>query len=114
MASKRIVIDYEKLPEDVVNRIKIEYPDGFEENLVTFTNAQGAYVSALPFETEEIYYLVRMTESEARQIIKDDDDYDDTGKLRDDFEEDINEDGEKYLDDNMDEAENIKDDNYNV
>ncbi len=114
MASKRIVIDYEKLPEDVVNRIKIEYPDGFEENLVTFTNAQGAYVSALPFETEEIYYLVRMTESEARQIIKDDEDYDDTGKLRDDFEEDINEDGEKYLDDNMDEAENIKDDNYNV
>ena len=114
MASKRIVIDYEKLPEDVVNRIKIEYPDGFEENLVTFNNAQGAYVSALPFETEEIYYLVRMTESEARQIIKDDDDYDDTGKLRDDFEEDINEDGEKYLDDNMDEAENIKDANYNV
>ena len=114
MASKRIVIDYEKLPEDVVNRIKLEYPDGFEENLVTFTNAQGSYVSALPFETEEIYYLVRMTESEARQIIKDDDDYDDTGKLRDNFEEDINEDGEKYLDDNMDEAENIKDDNYNV
>lgn len=114
MASKRIVIDYEKLPDDVVNRIKIEYPDGFEENLVTFTNAQGAYVSALPFETEEIYYLVRMTESEARQIIKEDDDYGDDGKLRDDFEDDVNEDGEKYLDDNIDEAENIKDDSYDI
>lgn len=114
MASKRIVIDYEKLPEEVVNRIKMEYPDGFEENLITFTNAKGAYVSALPFETEEIYYLVRMTESEARQIIKDDDDYDDAGRLRDDFEEDINEEGEKYLDDHMDEIENIKDDQDNI
>lgn len=116
MAKKRIVIDYEKLPDDIVNRIKLEYPDGFEENLITFTNAQGMYVSALPFETEEIYYLVRMTEKEARQIIKDDDDYDDEGKLRDDFEDDVNTDGEKYLDDNIDEAESIEDndDNYDV
>ncbi len=114
MAKKRIVIDYEKLPEDTVNRIKLEYPDGFEENLITFTNAKGMYVSALPFETEDIYYLVRMTEKEARQIIKDDEDYDDDGKLRDDFEDDMNDDGDKYLDDNIDEAENIKDDSYDI
>lgn len=116
MAKKRIVIDYEKLPDDIVNRIKLEYPDGFEENLVTFTNAQGMYVSALPFDTEKVYYLVRMTEKEARQIIKEDDDYDSEGKLRDDFEDDVNAEGEKYLDDNIDEAENIEDsdDNYNV
>ena len=114
MAKKRIVIDYEKLPDDIINRIKLEYPDGFEENLITFTNAKGMYVSALPFDTEEIYYLVRMTEKEARQIIKEDDDYDDDGKLRDDFEDDINEEGEKYLDDNIDEAENIKDDSYDM
>ena len=114
MAKKRIVIDYEKLPEETINRIKLEYPEGFEDNLVTFTNAKGAYVSALPFETEEVYYLVRMTESEARQIIKDDDDYDSEGKLRNDFEDDINEEGEKYIDDNMDEAENIKDDDYDI
>lgn len=114
MAKKRIVIDYEKLPDETVNKIKIEYPDGFEENLITFTNAKGMYVSALPFETEEIYYLVRMTEQEAREIIKEDDDYDDAGKLRDDFEDDVNEEGEKYLDDNIDEAENIKDDSYDI
>ena len=116
MAKKRIVIDYEKLPDDIINRIKLEYPDGFEENLITFTNAQGMYVSALPFDTEEVYYLVRMTEKEARQIIKDDEDYDDDGKLRGDFEDDVNKDGEKYLDDHMDEAESIEDndDNYDV
>ncbi len=112
MAKKRIVIDYEKLPEDTLNSIKVEYPDGFKENLITFTNAQGMFVSALPFETEEVYYLIRMTESEAKQIIKEDDDYGDDGKLRDDFEDDVNEEGEKYLDDNINEVENIQDESY--
>ncbi|MFC2151542.1 hypothetical protein ACFLSE_03370 [Bacteroidota bacterium] len=116
MAKKRIVKDYEKLPEETLNRIKLEYPDGFEDNLITFTNAQGMFVSALPFETEEIYYLIRMTEGEARQIIKDDDDFGDDGKLRDDFAEDIEsdeeEEKEEYLSDNFDEAANIKDESY--
>ena len=53
-----------------------------------------------------------MTEGEARQIIKEDDDFGNDGKLRDDFEDDVNEDGEKYLDDNIDEAANIKDESY--
>ncbi|MBU8892095.1 MAG: hypothetical protein KOO66_04910 [Bacteroidales bacterium] len=112
MAKKRIVIDYEKLSEDTLISMKIEYPDGFEDNLITFTNKEGRFISALPFETDEIYYLIRMTESEAKQIIKDDDDFGDDGKLRDDFEDDLNEDGQKYLDDNIDEAENIKDEPY--
>jgi hypothetical protein len=112
VAKKRIVIDYEKLPDETVNRIKLEYPEGYEDYLITFTNAKGRYISSLPFETEEFYYLIRMTEGEARQIIKDDDDFGDDGKLRDDFEDDVNEDGEKYLDDNIDEAINIKDESF--
>lgn len=112
MAKKRIVINYEKLAKEITNRIKLEYPDGFEENLISFTNAQGAFVSALPFETEDISYLIRMTEKEARQIVRDDDDFSYDGKLRDDFEDDVNEEGEKYLDDNLDEATNIKDEAY--
>ena len=112
MAKKRVVIDYEKLPEETINRIKLEYAEGYEDSLITFTNAQGRFVSALPFDTDEVYYLIRMTEGEARQIIKDDDDYDTEGKLRDDFEDDVNEEGEKYLDDNLDEVANIEDEAY--
>ena len=91
MAKKRIVKDYEALPEDVVTQVKIAYPTGFEDHLVSYNNAKGDKVSALPFETEEIYYLIRMTVKEARQIIASDDDYDDDGILRDDFEDDIEE-----------------------
>jgi hypothetical protein len=81
----RIVKDYEKLPEDILNRVKLQYPNGFVSHLVSYTNKEGKKVSALPFETDEVYYLIRMTAMEARQIIEDDDDYDEDGVLRDDF-----------------------------
>lgn len=82
---KRIVKDYDTLPEDIVNRIKMQYPHGFAQHLISYLNKEGKKVSALPFETEDIYYLVRMTVQEARQIIADDEDYDADGNLREDF-----------------------------
>ena len=85
MDKKRIVKDYDNLPEEIIERVKTEYPYGYEENLLTFVNREGKKVSALPFDTEDIYYLIRMTVLEARQIIEDDDDYDDDGTLRSDF-----------------------------
>jgi len=86
MDKKRIVKDYEALPEEVVSKLKVEYPHGFAQNLISFTNKDGKRVSALPFETDEIYYLIRMTTTEAEQIIEEDEDYDEEGNLRDDFE----------------------------
>lgn len=85
MDKKRIVKDYDNLPEEILNQVKLKYPNGFANNLVSYLNKEGQKVSALPFETDDIYYLIRMTVQEARQIIEDDDDYDDDGKLRDDF-----------------------------
>lgn len=87
----RIVKDYDKLDSLVQEQIKLEYPYGFEDHLVKFTNAEGKRVSALPFETEEKYYLVRMTVEEAQAIIEDDDDYDEDGNLTDEAREDIEE-----------------------
>lgn len=85
MSKKRIVKDYDNLPEEIISRVKMEYPQGFANHLVSFTNKEGKKVSALPFETEDVYYLIRMTMIEARQIVSDDDDYDDEGNLRDDY-----------------------------
>lgn len=102
MNKKRIVKDYDALPEEVVARIKAEYPYGFEDSLVKFTNKEGNQVSALPYETEDIYYLIRMTVSEARQIIEDDDDYDEDGNLRDDFE------SEEFEGEGEEEEEDVK------
>ena len=85
----RIAKDYDKLTEELIAQIKIEYPFGFEENLITYKDVKGNKISALPFETEEVYYLIKMTKAEAQQIIEEDEDYDDSGNLREDFADEI-------------------------
>jgi hypothetical protein len=101
MEKKRIIKDYDKLPDEIQEQIKLHYPQGFSQNLITFTNKEGKRVSALPFETDETYYLVRMTVYEAQIIIEDDDDYDDDGYLTESSKEVYK---EKYNDedDNLD------------
>jgi hypothetical protein len=104
---KRIAKDYEALPEDVKARLKLSYADGFETHLVSYYNKEGVKISALPFDTEDIYYLVRMTMDEARQIIEEDEDYDEEGHLRDNFETDYFGEGEEHQDD----EDEVEDDN---
>jgi hypothetical protein len=99
MSKPRIVKDYHKIEEVVKQQIKLTYPDGFEEHLIKFKNKDGLNVSALPFETDEKYYLVRMTVLEAQEIIEDDDDYDDDGTLRNEVREEYEENFEEDLDD---------------
>ena len=96
MANKpRIVKDYEKLDPEIQEQIKLMYPYGFAKYLIQYKNAEGKFVSALPFETEDRYYLVRMTLIEAKQIIEDDDDYDASGELKESVKEEYE---EKYGD----------------
>ena len=70
----RVVKDYEKLDEIIQEQIKLSYPYGFSDHLVSYVDKEGKKRTALPFETDEKYYLVRMTESEAVAIIDEDDD----------------------------------------
>lgn len=106
---KRVIKDYETLPEDIKTRIKMAYPRGFAQNLVYYTDRNGKRVSALPFDTEEVYYLVRMTVNEAVQIIEEDEDYDSEGVLRDDFGVDGGEDEEIFESVKEEEEESFKD-----
>ncbi len=105
MEKKRVIKDYEKLTEEIREQIKLTYPSGFSQNLIRFTNKDGKRVSALPFETEDIYYLVRMTMFEAQTIIEDDDDYDDEGMLRDEPREEY-EDKHSDIIDDVEDVEN--------
>jgi hypothetical protein len=108
----RIIKDYEKLDPDIQERIKLEYPNGYSDSLIYFTNKEGKRVSALPFETEDKYYLVRMTVFEAERIIEEDDDFDSTGSLKSSVKEEYE---SKYADDDFlvaEDAEDIPDDDY--
>ena len=83
VSKPRVIKDFEKLENKIQEQIKLVYPEGFSQHLITFSNKDGLLVSALPFETDEKYYLVRMTTQQAEDIISDDDDYDDEGTLKD-------------------------------
>jgi hypothetical protein len=98
----RIIKDYEKLSEELKEQIKLEYSEGFSTSLISFTNKNGERVSALPFETEDYYYLIKMSVSKAQKIVDDDDDYDDDGMLKDDIKEEYE---DKYSEDEVIEDE---------
>jgi hypothetical protein len=83
----RVIKDFEKLDPEIQEQIKLVYPDGFFNHLVYYTNREGHSVTALPFETDDKYYLVRMTIIQAKAIIEEDDDYDMEGNLKDDARE---------------------------
>ena len=64
-------------------QIKLYYSEGFMDNLIEFYNPKGEWVSALPFETDEKIYMVRMSVRKAQELIEEDTDFDDDGNLRD-------------------------------
>lgn len=106
MAKKRIVKDYDSLSEDIVRQVKMAYPTGFADHLVTYTDKEGKKVSALPFDTEEIYYLIRMTVLEAKRIVKEDDDFNEDGILRKGFADaEPEEEFENNEDDDLDDGD---------
>lgn len=113
MSKPRVIKDFEKLDTAIQEQIKLQYPLGFSKHLIRFKNAKGEFVSALLFETDEIYFLVRMTQEKAKEIIRDDDDYDDDGILKDEVRLDYT---EKYdseeLDDEFEEAAEDKEDSF--
>ena len=102
MSKPRVVKDYDKLSEEIIEQIKLAYPYGFDKKLVTFKNVEGKFVSALPFESDDYYYLIRMTKAEAHEIISDDDDYDDDGVLKSEIKVELT---ERYDMDNEEESD---------
>ena len=99
MSKPRVIKHYEKMDEAILEQIKLAYPSGYEKYLIRFTDVNGSLTSALPFETEEKYYLIRMTKNQAAEIVANDDDFDDDGNLLDDARSEYE---DKYDDEDMD------------
>ncbi len=82
MSKPRVITNYDKLDGPIKEQLKLFYPRGFQKHLILFRNAKGKIVSALPFETEDRNYLIRMSSEKAIAIILNDEDYDEYGKLK--------------------------------
>jgi len=101
----RVIQDFEKVSTEIQEQIKLVYPEGFSQHLVTFQNKDNITVYALPFETDEKIYMIRMSVKEAIRLIEEDTDYDDDGILKDDIKE-------KYEDEHSDVEYLSENENY--
>lgn len=120
----RVIKDYNKLDKELQQQIKLIYADGFADNLIHFFDKNGQKITVLPFETEDKYYMLRMTENEAVALVDEDEDYDDDGFLKDEVKqeyedkyseldhiaEQMNEEEEADVDDDDDDVEDEADD----
>ncbi|MEN8957051.1 MAG: DNA primase, partial [Flavobacteriales bacterium] len=60
---KRVIVDYIKIPEDILQKLVEKYPLGYKNrDIITFTNAKGERVEAVELKTEDTIYLVKVSQ----------------------------------------------------
>lgn len=120
VSKPKLIQDFEKLPKVIQEQIREAFPNGFLQNLIQFNTKDGKLISALPFETDDKYYLVRVNlqdedgaaygtyDDDDDDLIKDDaskDEFDDKFKDDDYPVDDLDDDFTDSFDDDDDDDE---------
>jgi DNA-directed RNA polymerase subunit delta len=75
---KRIIVDYSKLTNEILNLLVEKFPDGYDDsNIVRFRNAQNELIEAVEVRTEDTIYLVKVGTKLASRLEKFEDEDDD-------------------------------------
>ena len=101
-AKKRLVTSFNNLPLELQEAVKAAYPLGYTDYMMRIDKPNGDFFFAVPFETEEISYLVKI-DVKIDEAPNDDDDkdyYDDDLKGADELANDDSD--EDPADDNSD------------
>lgn len=84
---RRVIVDYQKLNEDILNLLVEKFPDGYDdEDIISFRNAKNEVVDAVEVKTDDTVYLVKVGIRlvKAMEDFNDDDDTDDVDGIDDD------------------------------
>lgn len=74
---KRVIVDYSKLTEDILNLLVEKFPDGYDEtDIIRFRNIQNEIVEAVEVRTSDTIYLVKVSKKLAIRMEKFDEDDD--------------------------------------
>lgn len=68
MAKRNVIKDYKTMTPELMAVLVAAYPEGFEYDTVFFTNAKGEKVEAVPLETEDTKYLIKVSTSLEKQF----------------------------------------------
>ena len=104
---KRVIVDYAKLTNEILNLLVEKFPDGYDDSdVIRFRNAKNELIEAVEVKTEDTIYLVKISTKLADRIenYDEDDDIDvDVDVIEPvkglDLDDDIDDDDE---DDNLD------------
>ena len=113
---KRVIVEYAKLTNEILNLLVEKFPDGYDdEDVIRFRNAKNELVEAVEVRTEDTIYLVKISTKLADRI----ENYDEDDEIDDeiepilpikglDLDDDISDDDDE--DDNIDKPELDEDD----
>ena len=66
---KRVIVDYAKLTNEILNLLVDKFPDGYDDsNIISFKNAKNELVEAVEVRTEDTIYLVKVSTKLADRI----------------------------------------------
>lgn len=58
---KRVIVDYQKLNEDILDLLVEKFPDGYDDDdIISFRNIKNEIVEAVEVRTEDTIYLVKV------------------------------------------------------
>ena len=102
---KRVIVDYAKLTNEILNLLVDKFPDGYDDsNIISFRNAKNELVEAVEVQTEDTIYLVKVSTNLADRI----ENYDEDDEIIiDDIVEPIK---DLDLEDDIDDDDDLDDD----
>ena len=60
VTKKRVIRDFDKLGKSFRKKVLKSFPNGFNRDSITYLSIQGKSVAAIPYETEDTFYLLRL------------------------------------------------------
>ncbi|MFV8344130.1 DNA primase [Flavobacterium sp. XS2P39] len=74
---KRVIVDYAKLTNEILNLLVEKFPEGYDDsNIIRFRNAKNELIEAVEVRTEDTIYLVKVSTKLADRIENYDEDDD--------------------------------------
>jgi len=74
---KRVIVDYAKLTNEILNLLVEKFPDGYDDSdVIRFRNAKNELIEAVEVRTEDTIYLVKISTKLADRIENYDEDDD--------------------------------------
>lgn len=86
---KRVIVNMKNVTNEILDLFTSKYPYGYDdEDIIKFKNAQGETIKAVPFETKDTKYLVKVSvEMDAKiEAFMDDEEEDDDTREEGDME----------------------------